>query len=47
MSKPMALLRMQFRMKGQESTSSTHKAEKTESLLPAYSPQTTKPKQKP
>ena len=44
----MALLRMQFRMERQESTSSTQKAKKTKSaLLPAYTPQTIKMKQKP
>ena len=44
----MALLRMQFRMEGQETTSSTQEAKKTKlASLPAYTPQTTKLKQKP
>ena len=44
----MALLRMQFGMEGQESTSSMHEAKKTKlASLPAYTPQTTKLKQKP
>ena len=44
----MALPRMQFGMEGQESTSSTQEAKKTKlSSLPAYTPQTTKLKQKP
>ena len=44
----MALLRMQFGMEGQESTSSTQEAKKTKlAPLPAYTPQTTKLKQKP
>ena len=44
----MALLRMQFGMEGQESTSSTQEAKKTKlASLPAYTPQTTKLKQKP
>ena len=44
----MALLRMQFGMEGKDSTSSTQEAKKTKSaLLPAYTPQTTKLKQKP
>ena len=43
-----ALLRMQLGMEGQESKSSTQEAEKTKSAsLPAYTPQTTKLKQKP
>ena len=38
-STPTALLRMQFGMEGQESTSSTQEVEKTESAsLPAYTP---------
>ena len=45
---PTALLRMQFGMEGQESTSSTQEAEKAKSAsLPAYAQQTTKMKQKP
>ena len=44
----MALLRMQFGMEGQESTPSTQEAKKTKlASLPAYTPQTTKLKQKP
>ena len=44
----MALLRMQFGTEGQESTSSTQEAKKTKlASLPAYTPQTTKLKQKP
>ena len=44
----MALLRMQFGMEGQESTSSTQEAKKTKLVsLPAYAPQTIKLKQKP
>ena len=44
----MALLRMQFGMEGQESTSSAPEAKKTKlASLPAYTPQTTKLKQKP
>ena len=44
----MALLRMQFGMEGQESTSSTQETKKTKlASLPAYTPQTTKLKQKP
>ena len=47
MSTSKALLRIQSRMEGQESTSSTQEAEKTEStLLLASTPQTTKLKQK-
>ena len=47
MSTAMALLRMQFEMEGQESTSSTQETEKAKSAsLPAYTPQTTKLKQK-
>ena len=43
-----ALLRMQFGMEGQESTSSTQEAKKTKfASLRAYTPQTTKLKQKP
>ena len=48
MSKLTVLLRMQFRMEGQESTSRTQEVEKTKSAwLQAYAPQTTKLKQKP
>ena len=44
----MALLRMQFGMEGQESTSSTQEAKKTKlAALPAYTPQTIKLTQKP
>ena len=44
----MALLRMQFGMERHESTSSTQEAKKTKLVsLPAYTPQTTKLKQKP
>ena len=44
----MALLKMQFGMEGQESTSSTQKAKKTKlASLQAYTPQTIKLKQKP
>ena len=44
----MALLRVQFGMERQESTSSTQEAEKTKlASLPAYVPQTTKLNQKP
>ena len=47
MSTPTALLRMQFGMEGQESTSSTQEAKKTKSAsLPAYTLQTIKLKQK-
>ena len=43
----MALLKMQFTMEGQESTSSTQEAKKTKlASLPAYTPQTIKLKQK-
>ena len=44
MSTPIALMRMQFRMEGQESASSTQEAQKTKSALP---PQTMKLKRKP
>ena len=44
----MALLSMQFGTEGQESTSSTQEAKKTKlASLPAYTPQTTKLKQRP
>ena len=44
----MVLLRMQFGMEGQESTSSTHEVKKTKlAPIPAYTPQTIKLKQKP